>query len=40
MTVTQRYVFALDQGATSSRAMLFGRDGRVGRRWIRIDGRR
>src|SRR4029450_914 len=29
VTVTQRYVLGLDQGATSSRAMLFGRDGRV-----------
>ncbi len=29
MIVTQRYVLALDQGTTSSRAMLFGRDGRV-----------
>jgi glycerol kinase len=27
--VSQRYVLALDQGTTSSRAMLFGRDGRV-----------
>ncbi|HWJ56412.1 MAG TPA: FGGY family carbohydrate kinase, partial [Vicinamibacterales bacterium] len=27
--MTQRYVLALDQGTTSSRAMLFGRDGRV-----------
>jgi glycerol kinase len=29
MIVSQRYVLALDQGTTSSRAMLFGRDGRV-----------
>jgi glycerol kinase len=27
--LSQRYVLALDQGTTSSRAMLFGRDGRV-----------
>jgi glycerol kinase len=27
--VSQRYVLALDQGTTSSRAMLFGRDGRI-----------
>ena len=27
--MSQRYVLALDQGTTSSRAMLFGRDGRV-----------
>jgi glycerol kinase len=27
--VSQRYVLALDQGTTSSRAMLFGREGRV-----------
>jgi glycerol kinase len=27
--VNQRYVLALDQGTTSSRAMVFGRDGRV-----------
>jgi glycerol kinase len=29
MTVSQRYVLALDQGTTSSRAMLFGRNGRI-----------
>ena len=29
MIVTQRYVLALDQGTTSSRAIVFGRDGRV-----------
>ena len=26
----QRYILALDQGTTSSRAILFGRDGSVG----------
>ena len=29
MTSTKRYVLALDQGTTSSRAMVFGRDGRA-----------
>ena len=27
--MTQRYILAIDQGTTSSRAMLFDRDGRV-----------